>query len=1623
MPKKKLLSRLENLFIGLDEIEPLQPVLKAEVVPGWTWECDLQGKITACSGDIKAHLDIEPEELLDHSIYQNLEPDSAQKLSQLFAQNSFPAEMETRFYNGEKCLNVRMTIFARESEGKLIGWHGFTQMLEEVSTRVPPVKRSPGVTTRLELPTVPKPITPAKPMSGVTIEAGKKEQATRPWTKYAKQLLTKPSLSVTQAAETDKNSIVTSLPLGKDQVGILEIISESETRKWSEEDRFLVQEVADQLLLALENARLYAAVQQELSERVKAEQEILERNRDLATLNQIGQQLSKLTNREDIFDVLKESIIKIVRCENLSIFTRHSTGEYEVQVTTTGEKLKPSEIEYITPILHAIAENPRPQILIGEQLTEIIKPHLGKKSSPIKAVLTVPMIAGEHELATIILQDTENENAFSPLHLELVSTIAAHATTALENANLFQEIRTALRAIENRERYQANAAKAVAVLTEFGTKALADVLTALGEGAQAGRVFFAQIRDDEQGVYWQPLAQWTHPEFQAAFSDIPLQSIPTSRHNRWITELKENGWCFDAGDKVNTLMISIPGKGKIPSFIGFEETRLDRKWQPDEINILRVAADAFSNTIVREDLLDQLQSSLDETENLYNASHRLALANDLQEMVNAITVGLPSPGLTSAVLLLNEFDSRNQITSIRVTANWYSGRGTPPAVLGMEYPRAVFDRLIFTPNPIFHDDINDLQLDNTLRDTLTQQNIRSLAVLPLWASKRQLGTLLLQYEDRHHFTGREIRSFPPLVDQMAISVENSRLFQQTEKALAETELLYQISSSIAQAADNRALISLVGKLILPKNADSAMLLEVTQYAGNEPSEMEVFSLHEVSTRADRGNTRLSINSLPFIRDLSNEIMVFPDIVKSSLDNTSKKTLQQMGIHAASIVPLLSGTQLLGLIFATSRRPAEFSSDEIRLLQVAGNGISVALERQRLLREAQRRALELETAAEIARDTTSTLSSDILLSRIVNLIFQRFNYYHAAIFLTDEYNEYASIQEAAGVAADEIKKVGVRIPVASASVIGTAISQGSPVVVNDITQSQIYIANPFLPDTRSELGIPLKSGYRVIGALDLQSNQPNEFSPEVISVLQILADQIAVAIENARAYELSQKAYEDMKEVERLKSQFLANMSHELRTPLNSIIGFSRVILKGIDGPINDTQKQDLTAIYTSGQHLLNLINEVLDLSKIEAGKMTLAIEDVNMVDLINSVMSTATGLVKDKPITLNQYIPDVLPVVKADPTRIRQVLINFISNAAKFTEEGFITVEAKEVISPAGKPEVMVTVTDTGPGIAQEDIAKLFQPFSQVDDSPTRKTGGTGLGLSISKSLIELHRGRIGLAKTELGVGSSFFFTLPIPEEEKQPETPAVLGQDKIVLSIEDDEQVASLYERYLAPQGYKVIPLTEPEKAVSRAKEIKPFAITLDIMMPGMDGWTVLLNLKNDPETKSIPVIVCSILDEEEKGISLGASDYLVKPFMQEELVNAINAMNTDGSIRKILVVDDDPEDLRLVEKMLTDSGNFQISLAEGGFAGWDILQKNPPDAVILDLFMPDMNGFDILERIKADANLSKIPVVILTGADLSSEQQNELAIFGQHLMAKGYLTEKDLLRSLEDALKKIPR
>jgi signal transduction histidine kinase/CheY-like chemotaxis protein len=530
---------------------------------------------------------------------------------------------------------------------------------------------------------------------------------------------------------------------------------------------------------------------------------------------------------------------------------------------------------------------------------------------------------------------------------------------------------------------------------------------------------------------------------------------------------------------------------------------------------------------------------------------------------------------------------------------------------------------------------------------------------------------------------------------------------------------------------------------------------------------------------------------------------------------------------------------------------------------------------------------------------------------------------------------------------------------------------------------------------------------------------DDMADEVGGMLNHLEGQVAArtadlthAMAEAQA---SRKAAEQAND---LKSRFLANMSHELRTPLNSIINFTRILNSGMRGPMNDGQIDYLNRVWQSGEHLLGLINDILDLSKIEAGRMELYKEPLHLGEVLHSVMSTVGGLTKGKSIELQQELAPNLPLIEADRTRIRQILLNLLSNAAKFTDTGSITVRAF-----CADDRVVVQVADTGIGIAAENLAVVFEEFHQVDGTTTRHYEGTGLGLAICRRFVELHGGRIWVEST-LGEGSTFSFNLPI-----QTTQPTVGGEPIVLLAtptrdgipvlvIDDDPAAFEIVAAYLKHDGYSVYGVTDSRRALDEVRNIKPAAIILDVLMPYKDGWEVLAELKADPDAQRIPVALYTIIDDQKLGFYLGASAYLTKPINEEQLRATIAQLVTSDAT--ILVVDDDPNAREIVTQQLARSG-YRTMTASNGQEAVERVAEIQPDLIILDLMMPEVDGFAVLEHLDREAGTRTIPVIVVTAKDLSQNEREWLNRRVNSLLTKGVMSPDQLLRKVSDLLRTV--
>jgi len=487
-----------------------------------------------------------------------------------------------------------------------------------------------------------------------------------------------------------------------------------------------------------------------------------------------------------------------------------------------------------------------------------------------------------------------------------------------------------------------------------------------------------------------------------------------------------------------------------------------------------------------------------------------------------------------------------------------------------------------------------------------------------------------------------------------------------------------------------------------------------------------------------------------------------------------------------------------------------------------------------------------------------------------------------------------------------------------------------------------------------------------------------------------------------------------------KSQFLANMSHELRTPLNAIIGYSEMLKEEAEDLGQDAFLPDLGKIHGAGKHLLELINAVLDISKIEAGKMDLYLETFNVKKMVDDVASIVHPLVIKNSNQFQIVGPDDMGSMHADLTKVRQSLFNLLSNACKFTERGQITLQMKREGS-GDSERVVFRVSDTGIGMTPEQMEKLFAAFTQADASMTRRFGGTGLGLVISRQFCRMMGGDITV-DSELGRGAAFTVVLPAvvvdrkaePEAEQEsgessyPEPPAGAS---VVLVIDDDTRVHDMLRRSLAKEGFRVEVASGGEEGLRMVPHLRPDAITLDVMMPGMDGWAVLSALKANPQTADIPVVMLTIVDNQNMGYSLGAAEYLTKPIDRDRLTVLLKKYAGEVHVRCALVVDDEADTREILRRQLESDG-WCVQLAANGRAALEMLRTRPPALILLDLMMPEMDGFQFVEELRMKPEWREIPVVVVTSKDLTPEERTWLNVHVEMVLQKGSYSSEELLR-----------
>jgi signal transduction histidine kinase len=605
-----------------------------------------------------------------------------------------------------------------------------------------------------------------------------------------------------------------------------------------------------------------------------------------------------------------------------------------------------------------------------------------------------------------------------------------------------------------------------------------------------------------------------------------------------------------------------------------------------------------------------------------------------------------------------------------------------------------------------------------------------------------------------------------IADRLGSHLDGLRLAEQREQALAETEVMYGVSARLSTAQSLEDALTSVSEPARASGVRDSRLFFITLDERGQPEGLTLSAIWypDVGAQLVPAGSHFLLEDHPtywkVLRDPENPLLVGDIFTDPRLDVDTRDLLERTGDRSVAVLPLAISGRWVGAIFLNWDQPHVFSEQENRLYASLSRQAAVVVNNRLLLEQTRRRAQELQTVAQVSTAASTILDPRELLQTVVDLTKSSFSLYHAQVYLINNQLNVLEVTAGAGETGRMITEGHLFVPAGSQAPVARAARTRQVVIVNDTANEPGFVHNMFLPEVRAEMAIPMVVGERLLGVFNVQANTTNRFSREDARIYTTLASQVAVAMQNAELYAEQAATVERLRELDHLKTAFLANMSHELRTPLNSILGFAEVLLLELDGPLTETMTNDIHLIEKNGKHLLSLINDVLDMAKIEAGKMNLAFEKFVLRDLIEETMDITSSLVREKGLYLKiaEDSQDRMDLI-ADRIRIRQVMINIVSNAVKFTERGGITIR---VVQNPEERKLHLVVQDTGIGIPPDKLEMIFESFSQVDTSTTRKVGGTGLGLPISRRLVEMHGGRLWAESTgKPGEGSAFNIELP----------------------------------------------------------------------------------------------------------------------------------------------------------------------------------------------------------------------------------------------------------------------
>ena len=1434
--------------------------------------------------------------------------------------------------------------------------------------------------------------------------------------------------------QLEKSSIFVPLIVGEQARGLINLKNLEHEHAFSDSDVRLLQTLANAMSVALENARLFDETQRLLKE---TEQ----RAEELAIINSIGQTLTEGLDLNTMIERVGDQLHQALKVKNMGIgiYNEKENIMQAPYVYRDGRRLvvKPFRLNTfnrrVSKAGRSLAVN-RDAGKLWLKFGGIS----GTEEIP-RAFVMVPLMAGKELVGGISLQDFENENAFADLSIGLLEAVASNMGTSILNARLFDETQRLLKETEQRAAELAiiNSVQA-GLVAQMDIQRIYDLV-----GEKIRDIFDAQVVDI---ALYDPVENLLHFRYTIERGEhFVIEPRPLMGFRKHVIESRQYLLIHDLTSAERAKYGQpAPIRGEaarsilfVPMVVGEEAKgvislqNLDRKnaFSDSDVRLLQTFANSMSVALENARLFDETQRLLNETE---QRAAELAILNKVGESmaktldVKAVTrnVGDKVREIFNAEIadILLYDPTSNRVHLVYSYSDGYF-EDEPPWELK---EGGLTSKIILSRQPLLLNSTQEMDEHGAasyLTTPANEQEPQSYLGVPIMVGDRVLGVVDVQSFRPKAFHQDNLRLMQTLASNMGVALENARLFDAEQERAAELAAISKVSQALVAETEVDSMIQLIGnqtREIFDADIVYVALLDPQTNLIHFPYQIgESFTTLKVG----EGHTSRIIQT-------GEALLINKDVNERSRElgvtRVGREALSYLG------VPINAGGETIGVISVQSTtQEGLFNDDSLRLLTTVASNAGAAIHTARLHSETQRNASQMATIANVGRELSATLDLQKVIRTVVEHVHDLFRATDTVLRLVDSNGKILRTALALGLYAEANSADTISL---GEGITGSIAQSGIAEVIDDVDLDPRGVHIAGTPDEdeipQTMMVAPLIAGNRNIGAISVYKDRPTGiFSQVDLDFLVGLGRQAAIAIENSRLFDEAKQSRAAAEQANKAKSTFLANMSHELRTPLNAIIGFTRIVRKKAAGALPEKQLQNLDKVLSSSEHLLGLINTILDIAKIEAGRMDVIPAKFNMSSLADQCANLATPLLKPR-VRLEKRVDATIGIIFTDQDKIKQIVLNLLSNAAKFTHEGTIELSVQKV----NEETIGISVTDSGIGVSKEALGRIFEEFQQADSSTTREYGGTGLGLAISRNLARLLGGDL-VATSELGKGSTFTLTTPIhygrkpvsPSEEEtrfareavhEPRRDAAKHR---VLVIDDDPDAIYLLQEGLGTSEFEVIGSRTGDAGLQIAREQQPEAILLDILMPETDGWQILNDLKSEAATTNIPVILLTIVDKKALGFKLGAAAYLLKPLNPALVLDALrHVIGEKSQLHKcVIVVDDDPHVAEMLRQTLPES-EFELDAAEDGEAGLRAIQAHRPDVILLDLMMPKLDGFGVIENLRADPELRNIPIIVISAKEITEEESKKLRESVTFVMKKQGFDGGQLIEEINSLVKK---